>query len=418
MAASLLRTKLNPPPQRRGMVARPRLLDKLEQGLAEGHRLILLSAPAGYGKSTLLSAWLAHHREHAAWLSLDEQDNDPVLFWRGVVAGLQVVWPGIGQAVLSALQSPQPPALKLVVLDLLNEIEPLSGPVILVLDDYAQISAPAIHESVSFALERLPRVMHVVISTRSDPPLPVARWRARAEMTEMRAAELRFDTHDAETFLHQGMDLRLAADDIASLEARTEGWIAGLQMAALSLQGHDAEGVHRFISAFSGSHRYVIDFLAEEVLNQQADDVRSFVLHVSILDRLNAPLCNALTGRNDGQTMLELLEQRNLFLVPLDDERRWYRFHRLFADVLRACLAQALPDQPAVLHGRAAAWFVQNGYVSEAIVHYVAAGDRHAAADVVEQRGMETIVRGEFVTLAGWLNALEAAARERPSWAF
>ena len=294
-----------------------------------------------------------------AWLSLDEGDSDPARFLTYLVAALQTIVANIGAGVLGALQSPQPPPIESILTALLNEIAAIPDNFILVLDDYHVMDSKPVDQALTFLLEHLPPQMHLVIATREDPHLPLARLRARGQLTELRAADLRFTPAEAAEFLNQVMGLNLSADDIAALETRTEGWIAGLQLAALSMQGRaDAAS---FIQAFTGSHRFVLDYLVEEVLQRQPEHMRSFLLQTSILDRLCGALCDAVTGQEDGKEMLERLERGNLFVVPLDDERQWYRYHHLFADVLQAHLMEAQPDQLPALHRRASAWYEQNG---------------------------------------------------------
>jgi LuxR family transcriptional regulator, maltose regulon positive regulatory protein len=345
MAAPLLKTKLYIPPTRPELVPRPRLIERLSAGPRSGRKLTLVSAPAGFGKTTLLSEWI--HREGAvtvplrvAWVSLDPGDNDPTHFWTHVVAALQMVRAGVGKAALGALQSKgfadanTPPRIESILTALINEIAEQESegdhPSILALDDYHLIDAQPIHDGLAFLLDHLPAQMHLVIASRSDPPLPLSRLRGRGELAELRTVDLRFTPDEAAVFLNRVMGLDLSAEDVSALEARTEGWIVGLQMAALSMQGRDRERIAAFIAAFTGSHRYVLDYLTDEVLQQQTESVQSFLLQTAILDRLSGPLCDALCSVGDGgvngQAMLESLERANLFIVPLDDERRgWSR---------------------------------------------------------------------------------------------
>jgi LuxR family maltose regulon positive regulatory protein len=358
-----------------------------------------------------------------AWLSLDEGDNDPARFLAYLIAALQMIHADAGQAARTMLQSPQPPPLESVLTTLINEIttswedDPLlpKAGFALVLDDYHLISALPVHDAVTFFLDHLPPQMHLVILTRADPPLPLARLRARNQLTEIRADHLRFTADEATVFLNQVMGLELSAEDIAALETRTEGWIAGLQLAALSMQGRSADQWADFISAFTGSHHYIVDYLAEEVLNLQPDPVREFLLRTSILDRMTGPLCDALTGCADGQATLEQLEQANLFLIPLDEERRWYRYHHLFADVLRRSLGQTDSDCIPSLHRRASQWFERQHFADEAIGHAFAAQDVERAAVLVEQNALEMINRSELAALFRWLRALpEDVVHSRP----
>jgi LuxR family maltose regulon positive regulatory protein len=324
MATSLLTTKLYVPTVRPNLVPRPRLIERLNEGL---HRkLILVSAPAGFGKTTLVSEWVqamgnATPPIAVAWLSLDAGDNDPTRFLTYFAAALQTTEENIGKGALGMLQSPQPPPSKAVLTSLINEVAAVSDGVILILDDYHMIESSPVDDALSFLLEHLPPRMHLAIATRDDPHLPLARLRARGQLTELRATDLRFSSSESAAFLNQVMGLDLSGEDIATLETRTEGWIAGLQLAALSIRGReDASGL---IKLFTGSHRLVLDYLVEEVLEQQSESIQTFLLHTAILNRLTGSLCDALTGQDNGQTTLEMLEHTNLFIVSLDDERRW-----------------------------------------------------------------------------------------------
>ena len=383
--APLLETKLYVPRSRRGLVPRPRLSQRLDRGIAS--TVMLVSAPAGFGKTTLLTEWLAAgpaapaDQRAAAWLSLDRGDNDPVSFWAYVIAALRTVASGVGESALALLHAPQPPPIETVLTVLLNELSATAGDIVLVLDDYHVVDASDVQDGMAFLLDHLPPWLHVVIASRADPALPLARWRARGELVEIRAAELRFTPDEAAAYLNEMMGLQLTARDVASLEGRTEGWIAALQLAALSMQGRD--DVAGFIAGFAGDDRYVVDYLAEEVLQRQSDRVQAFLLQTSILGRLSGPLCDAVTGQGGGKAMLEALDRGNLFLVPLDDRRRWYRYHHLFADVLQARLLDEQPGQVPDLHRRASAWYQQNGEPSAAIGHALAAGDFGRAADLV-----------------------------------
>lgn len=337
MAGSLLESKFHVPRPRGRLVARPRLSERLRHGTESA--LTLVSAPAGFGKSTLLTQWLAaalDDRWSAVWLSLDQRDNDPALFWTYLVAALKkasAATDGFGDAALALLRSPQPPT-ETVLTALLNDLHALSNDVVLVLDDYHVIDARNIHDGIAFLLEHLPPQIHLVIASRADPAFPLARMRARGLLVEIRAADLRFTPGEAAAYLNEVTGLGLDPQDIAALKERTEGWIAALQLVALSVQGH--EDVSGFIARFAGNNRYIVDYLVEEVLQHQPDQVRGFLLPSAVLDRLTGPLCDAVTGRDDGSRMLVALEEDNLFLVPLDDRREWYRYHHLFADVLLA----------------------------------------------------------------------------------
>jgi LuxR family maltose regulon positive regulatory protein len=447
MSTPILATKLYIPPPRPKVVLRPRLVERMNEGLAAGRKLTLISASAGFGKTTLVSEWLAgpwHRLPHrpdvlpggqvgerpAAWLSLDEGDNDPTRFLTYLVAALQTlalphgdatrsevegIAANIGAGVLAVLQSPQPPPTESILTALLNEIATVPSDFVLVLDDYHVIEAQPVDHALSFLIEHLPPCMHLVIATREDPHLPLARLRVRGQLTELRAADLRFTPAEAAEFLNQVMGLNLSAEDIAALETRTEGWIAGLQLAALSMQGHqDTTG---FITSFTGSHRFVLDYLVEEVLQQQSASVQTFLLRTSILDRLCGPLCDAvlLDSSASGQETLEYLEHANLFIVPLDDERRWYRYHHLFADLLRQRLYQSAASSRedegrgvAEYHIRASQWYEDNGLELEAFHHAVAANDVERAARLVEGKGMPLHFRGAVVPVLHWLASLPA----------
>ncbi len=423
----LLRTKLYIPPRRPNLVPRPHLIERLNQGLQLGHKLTLISAPAGFGKTTLISEWLTGNERPVAWLSLDEGDNDPTRFLAYLITALQTLTlsevegmaSSIGEGVLGMLQSPQQPPTESILTALLNEITAVPDNFILVLDDYHVIDVRSLDASTSvdgvliFLLEHLPPQMHVVIATREDPQLPLARLRVRGQLTELRAADLRFSSSEAAEFLNQMMGLDLPAADIAVLETRTEGWIAGLQMAALSMQGR--ADTASFIQAFAGSHHFVMDYLIEEVLQRQPENVRSFLLQTSILDRLSGSLCNAITGQEDGRGMLEALERGNLFVVPLDDQRQWYRYHHLFADVLQTHLMEEQPNQVPTLHRRASEWYEHNGSPSDAIRYALAAEDFERAAGLVELAWPAMDWSFQSTTWLGWVKALpDKLVRARP----
>src|ERR687893_748274 len=399
----ILATKLYVPAPKLRVVPRPRLIERLNEGL---HRkLTLISAPAGFGKTTLLGEWLAGCGRPAAWLSLDEGDNDPSRFLAYLVAALRTVATDIGEGVLGA-QSPQPPPTETILTALLNEINAIPDDFVVVLDDYHLIDARPIDDALAFLLEHLPPRMHLVVATREDPHLPLSRLRVRGQMSELRAAYLRFTPSEAAEFLVGVMGLSLSAEDIAALEDRTEGWIAGLQLAALSMQGR--EDVSRFIRAFAGDNRYIVDYLVEEVLQRQPERIRSFLLQTSILERLSGPLCEVVTEKDDGRGMLEALERGNFFVVPLDDKRHWFRYHHLFAEVLSANLMQERPDQIPALHRRASEWHEQHGSAAAAIRHALAAEDFERAADLVELAVPATRRSRQEATLLGWLKALPA----------
>ncbi|UCC75826.1 MAG: tetratricopeptide repeat protein [Anaerolineales bacterium] len=435
----LLQTKLYMPPVRPELVSRPRLIERLNAGL--DRKLTLISAPAGFGKTTLVSEWVqamsgATPPIAVAWLSLDEGDDDPTRFLAYLVAALRTTEANIGKGVLSALQSPQPPPVEAVLISLINEIAAVHSRIILVLDDHHTIESSAVDDALAFLLERLPPRMHLVIASREDPPLPLARLRARGQLTEVRASDLRFTSSEAAEFLNQAMGLNLSAEDIAALEKRTEGWIAGLQLAALSMQGR--EDASRLIHSFTGSHRYVLDYLVEEVLEHQSENVQTFLLRTAILDRLTGPLCDTVrfgeteiagrlaraatpsgdaqragTGetrsdRGNGQAILETLERANLFIVPLDEERRWYRYHHLFADLLRRRLCQRQPDLVPKLHHRASLWYERNRFVDDAVEHALRGLDFERAADLIEGAAEELWLRDQHGKLGRWLDRLPA----------
>ena len=411
MPTPILATKLYIPRLRPNVVLRPRLIERLNEGLHG--KLTLISAPAGFGKTTLVSEWLAGGARPAAWLSLEDQENDPARFLAYLVAALQTIAATIGEGVLSALQSPQPPPPEAILTALLNDLTTIQDQFVLVLDDYHMIAAKAVDQALIFLLEHLPPQMHLVIATREDPALPLARLRARGYLTEVRADDLRFTPSEAAAFLNQTMGLNLSAQDIVALERRTEGWIVGLQLAALSLQGH--EDAADFIRSFTGSHHFVLDYLLEEVLGQQPERIQHFLLRTSILDRLCGPLCDAvvLDPAAVGQATLEYLEHANLFLVPLDNERRWYRYHQLFAELLRQRLQQSTDSSPEdggrgvdELHRRASLWYEDHGLELEAFHHATAAHDVERAARLIEGDGMPLQFRGAVTSVLHWLESL------------
>ena len=410
----LLATKLHVPGPRPGFVPRPRLADRLDEGLGRG--LVLVCAPAGSGKTALLADWARRGRRPVAWLSLDAGDNDPARFWRHAVAALDGPCPGIGERVGPLLGPPPPPSFEPLVTALINELtaQPGSDEVPLVLDDYHLIGSQPVHASVGFLLEHLPPGLHPVLASRADPPLALARLRAGGELAELRAAELRFTASEAAAMLREAAGADLPDAAVAALTDRTEGWAAGLQLAALSLRGQ--ANVAGFVAAFTGSHRYVLDFLAEEVLERQSEQVRAFLLETSVLERLSGPLCDTVTGRTGSQALLEQVERAGLFLVPLDEVRGWWRYHHLFADLLCARLEQEQPGRVPVLHRNAATWYEQRGLADDAIRHAVAAGEMTWAARLIERHyDAVFFLRGEAATIHRWLAALpEDLVRSRP----
>jgi LuxR family maltose regulon positive regulatory protein len=439
MSLPLLTTKLLMPPVHRELVARPRLIERLDAGLRRGCRLTLVSAPAGYGKTTLIAAWGARtpaqrptgrdakgvdrsdlpstiSNPQFTWLSLDEGDNDPVRFTSYLLAALQQVDPAIGQAAQAMLQTPRPPPLETVLTSLINDIAITPSPFVLVLDDYHLIQTPAVHQIITFFLEHQSPQMHLVITTREDPPLLLARLRARGQVTDIRQSDLRFTAAEVTDFLQQVAGQSLSPADVTTIVQRTEGWIAGLQLAALSMQ-HTTD-LRQFVAEFTGCDRYVLDYLVEEVFQRQPPDVQAFLLQTSILDRLTAPLCDAVMGIgesarhesrisersfSDSQSILDHLDRANLFIVRLDEMRQWYRYHRLFRDLLRT---QRGRSDAAGLHRRAAAWFESNGFLDEALDHLLAAEDWDAVERVIEPAAAGVINRGQFATLNRWLAML------------
>ena len=437
----LLATKLYVPSARHHVIPRPRLLDQFEAGLVG--KLTLISAPAGFGKTTLVSEWRATPAGSAyplAWVSLDATDRDPARFWSYVSAALDQLLPGAGTRALALLRSSRPPTIETVLLSLLNALSAFPADAALVLDDYHLIDVAPIHQAVGFMLDHLPPRLHLVIITRADPPLPLARLRARGELVELRAADLRFTSEEVSAFLAEVMGVQLSPTDVATLDARTEGWIAGLQFAALAMRGRGDRD--SFVTSFSGSHRFVMDYLVDEVLARQPAHLQRFMLHTAILDRMCGPLCDALLlgpatddqppradrqtaiyddaapslAANSGpasfvdsfsQVLLEEIERGNLFLIALDDERRWYRYHHLFADVLRQRLAtSAGPEFVASLHGRAAAWYEREGLIVEAMEHALAARAWPDAARMIEHHAMRFIFQGQVGAVLGWLHRL------------
>ncbi len=409
MEISLLTTKLHIPVTRSEIVRRSRLIKKMDEGL--NHKVSIISAPAGFGKTTLLSEWIAGCGLPVAWLSLDEGDNDPTSFLAYIVAALQTITLNTGKGVLAILQSPQPPPIESILITLLNEINTVPDDFVLVLDDYHLIDSKPVDDALTFLLEHLPPQMHLVIATREDPNLPLARFRARDQLTELRAADLRFTSSEASKFLNQVMGLDLSVEDCAALETRTEGWIAGLQLAALSMQGH--QDTASFIKSFTGSHRFVLDYLMEEVLNQQSESIQYFLLRTSILSRLSGSLCDAILPNpsDSGQVTLDHLEQSNLFIVPLDNERHWYRYHHLFADLLRQRLGQILTRKEIdEMHIRASKWYESNGLVFEAFRHATAVNDIELAERLIENKAIGSHFRSVAIPILDWLGSLPKSA--------
>ena len=440
MTETLLQTKLYIPPLRPNLVPRPRLFDQLNRGLDEDCKLTLISAPAGFGKSTLITEWRYRIPDSAdpqslcrnpsfGWLSLDEGDNDPNQFLRYLLAALQRIIPGVGETAQASLHSPQPPSMEMVLTSIVNEIatkaeaDTLSNCCyMLVLDDYHVIQTQAVHDILQFFLDHLPPPLHLAICGRADLPWPLSRLRAGDQITEIRSTDLRFTLEETTQFLNRLMRLDLSAVDLVALEQRTEGWIAGLQLAALSMQGLGEQDRHDFVSAFTGSSRYIVDYLVDEVLARRPAGTKDFLLQTSILKRMSGSLCDAVLGLSSrdivvpqSQSILEQLEQANLFLIPLDDKRGWYRYHHLFADLLRVRLKQTYPDRLATLHRRASQWYASRAFWDEAIRHALVAGDMEEAARLVEQNAMKAFIRSELARLMRWVDALpDDLVKSRP----
>ena len=440
MSITLLNTKLYIPPSRLGLVQRLRLSDRLNAGTRLGNRLTLISAPAGFGKTTLVSEWVSRCGRPVAWITLDESDNDPLHFMAYFIAALQEIDPGFGQGLLDSIQSSKPPGFGSIFMALVNQVASITDPFILVLDDYHLIEENSVHNFVQFILEHMPPQMLLVVLTRVYPPLPVARLRGRGQLIELRREDLKFAPDEVAEFLNQVMDLGLTETEVSALAFRTEGWIAGLQMAALALQGQAPSGederTRKLIKSVTDSDRYVLDYLVEEVFQRQSDSVQKFLLYTSVLDRLCGSLCDTVVGIGgaiedleggdlpslhfptsfgSGQEILEYMEQANLFLIPLDSQQEWYRYHRLFVDLLRRRLQRIYPDSPPLLHRRASAWFEENGFPTSAIEHALSAEDFTRAAYLIEEIAVGILSRGEMTTLLNWLNQLpDEVMQNRP----
>ncbi len=420
VVAPLLTTKLHIPPLRPNVVIRPRLIQRLDEGLDLARKLTLVSAAAGTGKTTLLAEWVSQLQAQAAWLSLEEEDNDEARFWTYLFAALEKVNAGLGQEFWEILQGPQPAPPASVLTPLVNELATRSGLMVLVLDDYHLISNRAIHDGLSFLLEHQPSQFHLVLATRADPPLPIAQLRARGDLTELRIDDLRFTLEETTAFLNDKMELGLPSQDVSDLESRTEGWIVGLHLAALALRGSRVSGVsaeaRAFIDAFTGSHHYVLEYLTEEVLSQQPETVQRFLLRTSILDRLCGSLCDALGVdppgaafgvQSDGNTMLAHLHQANLFLLPLDDQNEWYRYHPLFADLLLKHLRQQMaPEQVSELYRRASTWHEEGGSLDEAVKYALQAQDFERVVRLAEQAASAGLLENRLTTMLRWLEGV------------
>lgn len=392
---ALLITKTRRPLLPPDWMARPRLSSKLVKALR--YKLVLLSAPAGYGKTTMLIEALRDLKKPVGWVLLEASDNIPGNFWNYFIMTLQSVMPGVCQPILNALQSPQPPSTEWLLTGIINSISSHDGDFVLVLDDYHTIESPAIHAAITFIVEHLPPQVHLVIASRVDPPLPLARWRVKGEISELRADDLGFTIEEASSYLKNTAGISLSEQDLAMLEIRTEGWVAGLKMAALSLQGK--RDITSYIKSFSGSNRYIMDYLAEEVLNQQPPSIKQFLLETSILEHMCGPLCDAVTDRSDSQSILAQLEAANLFISPLDDERRWYRYHQLFATILHNQLVRDEPQVVNLLHQRASTWYEKEGLTEGAIGHALLGGDAERAATILENAAPRMLGQNQAVRL-------------------
>jgi LuxR family maltose regulon positive regulatory protein len=418
--STLLTTKLYLPPPLPQVLARPRLLERLEDGRKV--TLTLLSGPPGYGKTTLLSVWATDHPGEVAWLSLEEGDNDVVRFLHYLMAAIQTIAQEIGQGTTVSLERGRQPPPETFLAPVLNQLAASDNDLSLVLDDYHVIEVEPVHSAVTYLLDRAPPNLHLILATRADPPLPLSRLRGRGQLVELRAADLAFKAQEAAEFLQNVVDLELPAQDIATLMSRTEGWPAGLRMAAISLKDHDDPA--GFVRMFGADDRHVVDYMVDEVLTRQPEDVRRFLLDTSILERLTGPLCEAVLGEGEiqGQTMIKNLEAANLFLLPLDDKRIWYRYHRLFADLLRERLRGMDSERPALLHRRASAWYIQQGelsgssvIISDAVHHALLGGDLASAAELIEAEAESTLMRGELETFLRWVERLpESVLSDRP----
>lgn len=407
----LLKTKIEIPVTRSKLVSRSHLLEKIQECVRS--KLTLVCAPAGYGKTTCLRQWARKCKYGVAWFSIDPSDNDPTHFWTYFITALKTLGNPFGQNALNMLHSSRQPHLETVLTVYLNEIIKLENQVVIILDDYHHITNPSIHSSITYFLEHLSQNLKLIISSRSSPEIQVSRLRAQGQLSEIRSSDLRFTPAETALFLNDFMGLGLPAEYVAKLEDRTEGWITGLQLAALTLQGH--EDIQEFIDSFSGSHHYIAHYLVEEIFNKQFETVKSFLLQTSILDRLYGPLCDFITGRNDSATIIELLENDNLFIFPLDDERLWYRYHGFFHEILLNRLKRSLPDKISELHHHASLWFEHNGYPNDAIQHAIEGSDYDRAADLIEKHVLDTFNRGETKTVMNWLNTLpENLIRSRP----
>lgn len=423
MTTRVLTTKLYPPPPRPYLVARSRLIERMNAGLQNSRQLLLISATAGFGKTTLASEWIteSHLERSTAWISLDEEDNDPSRFLQYLIAALRQINPNLGENILPVLQSHQPAPLTELVAQLINQIAACEQMVLLMLDDYHLITSEAVHQIVQYMIERQPNQMHTVILTREDPPLPLPRMRVRGQVTEIRERDLRFTLPEAHTFLTEAMGLDLSSDDVEKLKERTEGWVAGMQLAALALEDYSDETSRReFIDAFAGSDRFIVDYLVSEVLQRQTGSIRQFLLDTSILERFCSDLCDQVvygkSSSGNSQLILNELEQGNMFLVPLDNRRQWYRYHHLFGEMLRHSLQRSSPDQVPELHRRASQWLEANGFTPEAVKHALAAGDYEFVGHLLDLHAMRIVFQGQGGLVIGWCKALpEEFLRRSPA---
>ncbi|MGW8251393.1 MAG: AAA family ATPase, partial [Anaerolineales bacterium] len=420
MPVPILSTKLYIPPRREGAIPRPHLIEKLLAGANRPGCYSLVCGPAGFGKTTLLSEYVSLLQHPAAWFSLDEGDNDPIQFWTYLISACQSVAGEVGESALELFSTPQALPDEAVPTILINDLTTQEQSIVLVLDDYHVIQSTSIHAGLQFLLDHLPNNLHIIVSTRTDPPWPLARFRARNQLIEIRAQDLRFSGEEAAEFLNDTMGLNLAVDEVAALEERTEGWVAGLQLAAIALQSlvslQGRSDIPAFIEAFTGSHLFVAEYLVEEVLQRLSGDLRAFLLQTSILKRMNAGLCEAVTGCQDGQAILQSLQHANTFLVPLDHEGHWFRYHHLFADLLQARLRKDFSkDEITALHLNAATWYEHNGYMVEAVQHTFSAGDYEKAAFLVDQVGQTMVFTDRHNLIDNWLDELpDTIIQSRP----
>lgn len=432
MSDTVLATKIRIPFLQPNLVNRPRLISCLNDAISQNGRLTLISAPAGYGKSTLLSEWISQLNIPAAWLSLEQRENSPARFWNYFFSALSTI-PHLRQAedagdLFQSLRSPQPLPVGVLLEGLVNLTADLKEGAVLVLDDLHTITESQIHQDLIFLVDHLPlsaSSLRIVVASRTDPPWPLARWRARGQLVEVRTNVLRFNPEEAADYLNRIMLLELTSDNVRALEYRTEGWIAGLQMAALALQSlarqdtlslHGREDGQEFIRKFTGSNRYIFDYLMDEILTRQEPEMQEFLLKTSILERLSAPLCNAILDRGNSQHILDRLEKSNLFLVPLDEERTWYRYHLLFVDLLNSSLRQSQAEALPELHRKACAWYEENGFLSEALVHALAAGDLDRLVKIVERYAFTIMDVHEASSLLNWLNSLPERVMVSKPW--